>query len=194
MAPLALGVLVVASSAFGREGAAVPAPGLAQSQTAGGEPPHAHMRKGEKAVAVAFAREAHAWTQELTARGETLGRMLVAVFDGEEQEADRVRAELAALDLWLASEAEYFGAKPYPNFAVMTAFRRILLDYIAWERKTLTAAFVRYLALAEDRKTARAQRWATFVAELNALNVEELAWKGKFKAAEDAVFAATNRP
>ena len=167
---------------------------LAEAAPAGdGDAVRTRMRKGEKAEAVAFAKEAHAWTLELTKRGETLGRMLVDVFEGRERYGNLVRDELRSLDKWLDGKAAYFGAKPYPNFATMVAFRRVLLDYIAWERATLAAGFARYLELAEARRTPREQRWAKFVEELNALDAEEVVWKDKVKTAEDAIYTATNR-
>jgi hypothetical protein len=156
-------------------------------------PDQARVGKADRDAADVFAKEAHAWTQELTTRGETLGGLLVDVIEGKSKNGDLVRGELKLLGKWLDDKAEYFAARPSPGFIEMTAFRKVLLDYIAWERKVLATGFGEYLKIAEDGRLSRDQKWDKFMKEPRALNDEELARKQKFQASENRLYQALNR-
>jgi len=169
---------------------------VAASETAGeGKSPSslAHIRRADKDAADAFAKEAHAWTQQLTARGETLGGLLVDVIEGKSKNGDLVRREMRSVGTWLDGKAAYFATKPAPSFAELAAFRATLLDYIAWEKQAITTGFAEYLKIAEDGNLNRDQKWAKFRKGLQSLDDEEQAWKRKFKDAESAVYLALNR-
>lgn len=145
----------------------------------------------QKRAAAAWVQDGVAWTNQLTAYGENLGKMLPPILDGKP--GNEMRTELkrtkAAVDAKLAS----FRARPSPAFAEMSAFRAVFLDYLAWENRTLVTLMGNLLKIAENQKMERAQREKALLETLRSTENDENAWKAKLAASMQAVQAAVNR-
>ena len=146
----------------------------------------------QKRAAAAWVQDGVAWTNQLTAYGENLGKMLPPILDGKpgnEMQIELKRTK-AAVDAKLAS----FRARPSPVFAEMSAFRAVFRDdYLAWENRTVVTLMGDLLKIAENQKLARAKREKALLETLRSTENDENAWKAKLEASRQAVQAAVNR-
>jgi hypothetical protein len=146
----------------------------------------------QKNAAAAWVKDGLAWTNELTAHGEKLGKMLAPILDGKEN-GDAMRAELKKSKEALDAKLEYFKGRPSPAFPEMKAFRTTFLDYLAWENRIFVTLMSDLLKIAEDKKMDRAKKEQVLMKRLRASESDENAWKAKIEASLQAVQAAVNR-
>jgi hypothetical protein len=152
--------------------------------------PHA-LTEEDRRAADRYVKEGDAWTHELTSLGENLGNILADVLDGK-QTGKAMRAEIKRAAAIVDARIAYFKARPSPAFPEMVAFRRLFIDYVAWEGRTFVKAMNDMLKIAEDKKRPRDARAEALLKAMRAADAEERVWKAKFEPVQAAVYAAIN--
>src|SRR4029079_14234996 len=141
------------------------------------------MSADERTAAEAYLKESLALTQDLFEHGKRLGTMLADVAQGRTKNGDAARAELKFSLSWVDGKIDSMKKKPVPKGSEMTAYRKVFLGYLAWERDFFVRWTAETLKLLEDPKLARDEKTRLFIDKTNAEAAGEKIESSKVDAA-----------
>jgi hypothetical protein len=147
----------------------------------------------ERTSAEAYLKESLALTGELFEHGKALGKMLADVAQGRTKNGDGARTELKSSLSWIDGKIDQLKKKPAPTFSEMSAYRKVFLGYLAWEREFFVRWTAETLKVLEDPKLSGDEKKRLFIDKTNAEAAAEKVQSSKVDAALADVNAALNR-
>jgi hypothetical protein len=87
--------------------------------------------------------------------------MLADVAQGRTKNGDAARTALKSSLSWVDGKIDQFKKKPAPKFSEVTAYRKVFLGYLAWEREFFVRWTAETLKVLEDPKLAATRRSAS---------------------------------
>ena len=151
------------------------------------------MTADERAPAEAYLKESLALTHDLFEHGKRLGTMLGDVARDQTKTGDAARAELKSSLSWIDGKIDYMKKKPVPQVSELSAYRKVFLGYLAWEREFFVRWTAESLKVFEDPKLASDEKRRLFIDKTHAEAAAEKIESSKVDAALAEANAALNR-
>ncbi len=141
------------------------------------------MTADERGPAEAYLKESIALTHDLFEHGKTLGQMLADVAQGRAKNGDAARAELKSSLSWVDRKIDYMKKKAVPKVSEITAYQKVFLGYLAWERDFFVRWTAESLEVLENPKLASDEKRRLFIDKTNAEAAGEQIESSKVNAA-----------